>query len=414
MPKKKSDRAFIFTVVVLTTVLFGIITTAIVLFTAGHVKIYSNNGHLTIGVPPASLAPTGAVPPADGSSPTPYDGSPTPVPTYPGAQSGSGGVDATVQILPPPVAATPQPVLDGVLTTEQIGQLLTPSVVGITSTNNGVEGEATGTGMIFSADGLILTNNHVIEGFDTLTVTLFDTSEHPATLIGRDRQTDLAVLKIEAGKPLRAVVFGNSDQLSVGERAVCIGNPFGLELSGTLTQGVISAVNRSISVDDLTMTVIQIDAAVNPGNSGGPLINQYGQVVGVISSKLMGSFNTAVEGLGFAIPIVKAAPIINQLLSTGYIAGRPAIGITGTDTPAQGDAPAGFLVATVSLDSDAHRAGIKPGDIIYTFNGKTITTRTEINVIKNDLKAGDTITVGVYRDGDRFDVDFKLMDESGH
>ncbi len=283
------------------------------------------------------------------------------------------------------------------LTSQQIGVKVTPSVVAVVSQER--FGQSTGSGIIMTADGMIMTNAHVIEDAQSITVVLHDGAEYPATLIGQDAQTDLAVVKIQA-KDLTPAEFGDSDELEVGERAIAIGNPLGLEFSGSMTQGIISALGREVEVNGRTMTFIQTDAAINPGNSGGPLVNAYGQVIGITSAKISTQY---AEGLGFAIPINDALPIIEELVNYGYVTGRPLIGITGQDLTAKEAAyyqlPQGIYVRFVDPDSGASLAGIEAGDIITAANGKEITTTKELNEIKDALQVGDTITLSVYRNG---------------
>lgn len=283
---------------------------------------------------------------------------------------------------------------------------VSPSVVGVSCTLP--RGTATGTGIIISEDGYIITNAHVIE--DAVSVMIVDNelNEYTATVIGSDEQTDLAVLKIDA-TGLVACEFGSSKDLRIGELAVVIGNPLGFELYGTMTSGIISGLNRTINIGDKKMTLIQTNASINNGNSGGPLINSYGQIIGVTSAKVASIYG---EGLGFAIPIDEAIPIINDLMKYGYVTGRPIIGISGEDinaiTALYYRLPQGVCVRFVTPDSGAEAAGIKAGDIIIGANGQSITTMDELNAIKNNFSAGDTITLTIYRDNVNMDVDIVL------
>lgn len=283
---------------------------------------------------------------------------------------------------------------------------VSPSVVGVSCTLP--RGTATGTGIIISEDGYIITNAHVIE--DAVSVMIVDNelNEYTATVIGSDEQTDLAVLKIDA-TGLVACEFGSSKDLRIGELAVVIGNPLGFELYGTMTSGIISGLNRTINIGDKKMTLIQTNASINNGNSGGPLINSYGQIIGVTSAKVASIYG---EGLGFAIPIDEAIPIINDLMKYGYVTGRPIIGISGEDinaiTALYYRLPQGVCVRFVTPDSGAEAAGIKAGDIIIGANGQSITTMDELNAIKNNFSAGDTITLTIYRDNANMDVDIVL------
>lgn len=309
------------------------------------------------------------------------------------------------------------------LTTVEIGKLVGPAVVGISTIvetqtysffgHSGVsESEGSGSGIIISQDGYIVTNNHVIEGAKTIKVILNNSKEYDARVIGADSKTDLAVLKID-GSELPTAVIGDSDLLEAGERCVAIGNPLGQELAGSLTQGIISALNRTLTVDNVTYTLIQTDAAINPGNSGGALVNAYGEVIGINTVKVSSS---QIEGLGFAIPANNAKPIIEDLINHGYVKGRPQIGVTLVYVTEQeanyyNIPAAGLFVSDVSAGSGAETAGIKKGDVILKCNGETVTSSTEINAIRDKFKAGDTITLTVNRDGSIMDIKVVLTEE---
>ena len=299
------------------------------------------------------------------------------------------------------------------LTIPEIAAKAAPSVVTVICQT--YYGESTGSGIIMSDDGYILTNDHVVNGATSVKVVLYQQTEDEAIdaeIIGTDSQTDLAVIKIDAsGQDLTAAEFGDSDNLKVGETAVAIGNPLGLEFAGSVTKGVISALGREIEIDGREMTMIQTDASINPGNSGGPLVNDQGQVIGINSVKISSAY---AEGLGFAIPINSALPIANELIENGYISGRPSIGISGDDIDSTVSKyyhiPQGVAVALVDPDSGAASAGIKAGDIITGINGEDITSIDELNVIKNKFKAGDTVTLTIYRDEQTIKVDVVLHD----
>ena len=265
------------------------------------------------------------------------------------------------------------------------------------------EGESEGSGIIYSEDGYIITNNHVIEeavdsNSATVTITLNDGTEYEAEIIGRDETTDLALLKIDA-KGLNAAKFGNSDELQVGELAVAIGNPLGSEFAGSVTAGYISALDRTLTIDSTTYKLIQTDAAINPGNSGGALVNAKGEIIGINSAKIS---STGVEGLGFAIPINEALEIIEQLKVTGKII-RPYIGIYGLDldetTARRNNLVEGVYVYQVYTNTPAQKAGISRGDIIVGIDGKDVTTKQELNEIKNSKNIGDTVELKLYRNG---------------
>jgi serine protease Do len=232
--------------------------------------------------------------------------------------------------------------------------------------------------------------------------------------VGYDLETDLAVLKIDA-KGLTPAEFGDSDALQVGELVVAIGNPLGFELFGTTTCGIVSALNREVTINEKDMTLIQTDAAINSGNSGGPLLNCYGQVIGINSAKMSSTYGSAtVEGLGFAIPISDAQDIINDLINYGYVAGRPQLGITGVNVTESDSErysmPQGVYVYSVTEDSAAYEAGIRQGDIITSIAGQEITTMDELNEVKNEYNAGDTITIGLYRSGETLEVRLTLQE----
>lgn len=314
-----------------------------------------------------------------------------------------------------------------VYTTPEIVDLVGPAVVGVinkaTYTNpyagmfgqqmpGGEVEQGSGSGVIISDDGYIVTNNHVIEGASEILVILNVGEQYTAKLVGSDSKTDLAVLKIEA-EALTYANLGTSSELRVGDTAIAIGNPLGQEFAGTTTQGIISGLNRSVTIDNKTMNLIQTDAAINPGNSGGALVNNHGEVIGINTAKISSS---QYEGLGFAIPIDDAKPIIEDLISNGYVTGRPVIGIGGRAVTEQ-DAKAynlkvGVYVSSMTADSPAYMAGIKIGDIITECEGTKIETVDELNDIKNKHKVGDTLTMKVYRQGKTIDIRLVLGEEA--
>lgn len=295
---------------------------------------------------------------------------------------------------------------ENVLTVPEIVKKVKPSVVGISSEFSGAA-VSTGTGIIMSGDGYIVTNAHVVQNTEngmteragSVTAVLSDSSECRAEIIGADSRTDLAVIKINpGGLDLTPAEFGDSDSLTEGELAVAIGNPLGFELYGSTTCGIISALNRKITVGEYEMNLIQTDAAINPGNSGGPLLNDRGQVIGINSSKIISDY---AEGIGFAIPISSAKGIIDDLIENGYVTGRPMIGISGENisekTAKYYNLPQGVCVRFITPDSAADVSGIEIGDIIIAFNGESIYTMEELNKRLDDLSAGDTVNLTVYR-----------------
>lgn len=343
-----------------------------------------------------------------------------------GADNNSSSVSATsVNSNPPSVnisspSAASTSANDG-LSGEEIYAKVSPSVVSIQAVNLTSGEGGTGSGVIMSADGYIITNNHVVVDENTgvqqdkITVYMSDGTSFPADVIGLDEQTDLAVLKIgPAGTTLTPAEFGDSNSLLVGEEVYAIGSPGGLDLANTITGGHISALNRDITIDDRVMSLIQTDAAINPGNSGGALINKYGQVIGITSAKLGISYY---EGLGFAIPMDTVKPIVDELIQNGYIAGRPQIGISGQNVSEQQSAaygiPQGVRVINVDSRSNAAAAGVQANDIITGINGTEVTDMDGVNAVKDKLSAGDKITLTLYRmsTGKTLTVSFALNDQ---
>ena len=301
------------------------------------------------------------------------------------------------------------------LSLQEIYRRCLPSVVSILTVTP--SGKASGTGIIMSEDGYIITNHHVVESAQAVSVLTSDDQEYPASIIGSDETSDLAVLKIDAGS-LQAASFGDSSVLQVGDTVVAIGDPLGTTLRGTMTDGIISAINRDLTVSDRTMTLIQTNAALNNGNSGGPLINCYGQVIGINTMKMSNYYASAasVEGIGFAIPIDTAKPIIDELIEKGYVSGRPAIGIDGETLPATYRIyyrlPEGIYITRVYQSSDAAAKGLTEGDIITAINGVSVTTMEGLNRVKNQFSAGDSVTLTIYRGGVSYDVEIVLMDRA--
>ena len=263
-----------------------------------------------------------------------------------------------------------------------------------------------------SEDGLILTNAHVIEGCKRGEVILQDDTVHEAKLVGYDSQSDLAVLKIEA-KGLTPAVFGDSDALSVGDSVAAIGNPLGEDFRSTLTDGIVSAIDRGMNYDGHSINLIQTNTAINEGSSGGALVNRYGQVVGVTNMKMMSSFSS-IEGIGFAIPSATVLTVANALIREGKVVGRPAIGITVgaiVDVAAEHyELPEGLYVSSVTEGTDAWEKGIRAGDIIIAVNGEPARSTDDILKVRNGLQIGDTIRFSIWREGESFDVDVKMME----
>lgn len=291
-------------------------------------------------------------------------------------------------------------------TASEIYKEVNGSIVSVETTytvqqgNRSAEASGAGSGIIISDDGYILTNCHVVEGASSISITTADGEKHDAELVGLDSQTDLAVLKFDnSNKQYTAAPLGDSSTVEIGEMVVAIGNPLG-ELANSLSIGAISAAERTIEMDNGSMSFLQTTAAISPGNSGGALINSYGEVIGVTTAKSTGS---GVEGIGYAIPINDAKTVIEQLINNGYVTGRPVLGINVQvidDEIAQVyNMPEGLYITNVSDNSAASKAGLKVGDIIVSFNGKATTTSEELNEAKNASKPGDTVAVEFYRKG---------------
>lgn len=312
---------------------------------------------------------------------------------------------------------------DGRYTVAGIAKIAGPSVVEITTYNNVSNSKAigSGSGVILSEDGYIVSNAHVITSAKYLAVKLEDGSSYTASEIGHDSKTDLAVIKIEPKTKLTPAVFGNSDEVVKGEPVVAIGNPGGL--SGSISGGFVSGINRQVKSEQTgrEMDCIQTDAAISPGNSGGALVNMYGQVIGITSSKYV---SANYEGIGFAISINAAKPLIEELLSNGFIAGRFKVGITfygiNEESAQSKGIPAGLLIESVDENCDISNTGIKPGDVITETDGKKVTGYNEFMKSIGNKKAGDTVSAKVARNEGNgeisyFDIKFKLMpDTSGN
>ena len=297
------------------------------------------------------------------------------------------------------------------LTIQEIYQKVNPSTVTVLTGNR--DGSAmVGTGVIFTEDGFILTNAHVIAGGSECYVVLDTGEDYRACLLGLDEEKDLAVIKI-AASGLPAAEFGDSDALTVGDPVYAIGNPLGVELRGTLTDGIVSAINRDVYVDGVTMTLIQTNAALNNGNSGGPLINACGQVIGINTLKMSGTGSdeneATVEGLGFAIPMGSACFVVNDIIAYGEFRGTPSLGITVT-TVAVGSGTA-LEVYSVIDGSGADEAGMQAGDIITAANGQTIRTTSDLMAVRRGLSIGDVMHLTVERDGQTLRLDVELRSD---
>ena len=265
------------------------------------------------------------------------------------------------------------------------------------------ESASSGSGFIYTADGYIVSNQHVVANASSINVTLYNGDTYPATLVGSDSDYDVAVLKIDA-KDLPAVTLGSSTDVNVGDTVMAIGNPLG-ELTFSMSQGIVSCVNRAINVEGTPFNMIQVDASINPGNSGGPLMNLYGEVVGIVSAKYSSYANTTVEGLGFAIPINDVQSIIKDIMENGSVGNKAYMAITaGTMTQQMAaqykiNATEGVFVYSVEDDGAGDKAGLKLGDVITKLNDTQITSMEDLSAAKKGFKAGDTVTLTVLRDG---------------
>lgn len=303
------------------------------------------------------------------------------------------------------VSGTPLSISDiAKLTVNSIVEITTETVTTSSRMRQYVS-EGAGSGVIVSKDGYIVTNNHVIDGASKITVKTSDKKNYTATLVGKDAKTDLAVIKITASN-LQAVVYGDSSKLVVGELAVAIGNPLG-ELGGTVTEGIISALNRDITIDGQTMNLLQTSAAINPGNSGGGLFNEYGELIGVVNAKSSGS---DIEGLGFAIPVNTVIEIVEDMIKYGYVQGRVDTGLTLIDILDSQTARRYRLQSTgvyVQQVTDSS-SELKAGDRIVSVDGTEVSNSTEFKQVVEKHKVGDTLNLTISRGGSNLQVKLTL------
>ena len=345
-----------------------------------------------------------------------------------GARVGNAGNKVVIQQVErtDSSAASGTAVSSSGMTTSQVSEMVSPSVVVITTEQvvysqwswygqNQVESGA-GSGVIISSDGYILTCAHVVSGASQITVTIGDT-DYTATVVGEDDTSDVAVLKIDA-TGLTPATVGDSDSLSVGDSVLAVGNPLG-ELGGTVTSGIVSALNRSVTIQGTsstnTMSLIQMDASVSPGNSGGGLFNMNGELIGLVNAK---SSSSDAEGLGFAIPINDAIQVAQDLLENGYVSGRPYMGITyiavtDAQTAAQFNVNAyGVYVVDVVQGGPADKAGLKTGDRIVSIDGTEIAQKDDLGTLMQQHTAGDTLSITVARDGQMQTVSLTLGEKN--
>lgn len=322
---------------------------------------------------------------------------------------------------------------DGEYTVKGVAEMVKPSIVEVyvyqTSDSGTQFLSGTGSGIIISEDGYIITNAHVVQG-ESYKITMDDESEYNAVLVGSDNKTDLAVLKINASN-LTPAVLGNSDEVYVGENVVAIGNPAGL--ANSVTKGIVSAINRQVRAENngFIMDCIQTDAAISPGNSGGALVNMYGQVIGITSSKYASAYEATYEGLGFAITINQALPVVQDLIENGYVSGRFRIGIVfmagnteyaaaqfqqnfGTEIPEE--LANGLWVTEVSDECDISNTQLQPDDFILTMNGEKVSDYDSVLAVLDGCKGGDTVTAECarYEKGRiaHYEIEFKLEEDT--
>ena len=341
----------------------------------------------------------------------------------PGTVQGQPGVGhPSVELMPAPelrrapngdgtVLTLAERPAEAAMSFQDIYKKVSPSVVFIRAATG--QGISQGTGVVMSADGYIITNAHVIEGSDRADVVLEDGGQYEALLVGSDAATDLAVLKIDA-QGLTPAEFGDSDQMEVGDVVVAIGNPMGEELRGTMTDGILSAINRDMEVEGRQMTLLQTTAALNTGNSGGALINDMGQVIGITNMKLM-AYNSTVEGLGFAIPSRTAKTVVDDLIGYGVVKGRPMLGITVRPLTAEErtgrSLDHGLWVEQVEEKSDAWTQGIRTGDVLLSANGVELSVNDDLLELKNALAVGETIQFCLWREGETLDITVELVEQ---
>lgn len=298
-----------------------------------------------------------------------------------------------------------------VLEPQEIYTRVNPAVVTVV-TDMVTGGSSVGTGVIFTRDGYMLTNYHVVQGGYACMVITGDNAQYEALYVAGDPTSDLAVLKI-VGDGLPTAEIGDSSALTVGDVVYAIGSPLGTELRGTFTNGIVSAVDREVDVDGRSMILLQTNTALNSGNSGGPLINEYGQVVGINTIKMMSDYST-VEGLGFAIPSLRVRKLVNELLTYGAVAPEPLLGITvevlGTRLP---DGTVGALIREISPGSAGEAAGLRSGDVIVSAGGEPISGSADVLRVRGWFSVGDRMPMRVWRDGAYLDVTLELLYAAG-
>jgi len=324
----------------------------------------------------------------------------------------SGSTQLQISDSAPSVENIPE---EGGLSWQQVYAKLIDSVVSISCLSP--TGSSSGTGVVMSSDGYIITNAHVVEDAASVSVLLTDGRTFDAKVLGADTVSDLAVLFVPS-KNLVPAEFGDSSALRVGDAVVAIGDPLGVELRGSMTDGIISAIERDLLVGGRTMSLLQTTAALNSGNSGGPLVNCYGQVVGINTMKIGDNASYAgVEGLGFAIPSATVKDVVEQLILNGYVSGRPALSLEGQMVSSFYQhyyrLPAGWLVTGVVYGSGAHASGIETGDIILYADGQRITSADDLSLAVNSHEVGDELSLVIYRRGQEYSISVMLDEAKG-
>ena len=331
-----------------------------------------------------------------------------------------GGAETSVQISGRPVTEVELVTVDGKtemsdaeVYAANVNSVVSINVTGTSGTNffgQPVQTASAGSGFILTRDGFIVTNYHVVENAETVKVTLYNGDEYEAKFVGGDEDYDIAVIKVEASE-LQPVILGDSAGLNVGDHVLAIGNPLG-ELTFSMSGGMVSSVNRAINVGGIPFNMIQTDASINSGNSGGPLFNSYGEVVGIVSAKYSSSSGGAsVEGLGFAIPMNDVVAMIQDIMTNGYITNKPYLGITGGTMTEQMaaqyryDISTGVFVYSVEEGGAADKAGLKMGDVIIKVDDHKIDSMEDLTVVKKQYSAGDTATLTIYREGSETTVE---------
>ena len=332
-------------------------------------------------------------------------------------RSGGSGTEMNVSSRPATQVALKQvdgktAMTDAEVYASNVNSVVSINVTGTSGTNffgQPVQTASAGSGFVLTKDGYIVTNYHVVKDADTVKVTMYNGDEYDAKYVGGDEDYDIAVIKVEAAD-LQPVTLGNSDNLNVGDHVLAVGNPLG-ELTFSMSGGMVSCVNRAITVDGTPFNMIQTDASINPGNSGGPLFNQYGEVVGIVSAKYSSYSSESVEGLGFAIPINDVIAMIQDIMTNGYVTNKPYLGITGGTMTSQMaaqyryDVTEGVFVYSVEEGSAAAQAGLKMGDVILKVDDTEIESMEDLTAVKKQYSAGDTVSLTIYREGQETTVE---------